>query len=92
MEAHHQPMHEGESRTALKKSGHMGTDVEAVMPPLPGLKGRSGNLELFGRLTLGDALGSQLSVLLKEGLHVRVDPSVVGCQGCVAACLGLGFP
>jgi hypothetical protein len=66
MEAHNQPMHEGKSRTALKELGHMGTDVESVMPRPPGLNGRSGNLELFGGLTLGDALGSQLPVLLKE--------------------------
>ena len=66
VEAHNQPMHEGESRTALKELGHMGTDVEAVMPPPPGLKSRSGNLELCGGLALGEALGSQLPVLLKE--------------------------
>jgi hypothetical protein len=50
----------------LQALGHMGTDVEAVMPRPPGLKGRSGNLELCGGLTLGDALDSQLPVRLKE--------------------------
>ena len=32
----------------------------------PGLQGRARRLELFGGLTLGDALGSQRLVLLKE--------------------------
>ena len=36
------------------------------MPYAPGLQGGSGNLELFGGLTLGDALSSQLPILLKE--------------------------
>ena len=36
------------------------------MPYAPGLQGGSGNLELLSGLTLGDALGSQLPVLLKE--------------------------
>jgi hypothetical protein len=43
----------------------MGTDIEAVVSPAPGLKGCSGNLELFGGLPLGDALGSQLPILIK---------------------------
>lgn len=41
-------------------------DVEGVMPRPPGLKGCSGNLDLFGGLTLGEALSLQLPVLLKE--------------------------
>ena len=36
------------------------------MPNSPGLQSRSGNLELFGGLTLGDALSSSLPVLFKE--------------------------
>jgi len=36
------------------------------MPNPPGWQSRSGPLELFGGLTLGDALSAQLSVLLKE--------------------------
>src|SRR6266446_1302398 len=44
----------------------MRKDIEGVVPYPPGLKGRSRNLELFGGLTFGDALGSQLPVLLKE--------------------------
>ena len=59
-------MQEGEPRTTLKELGHMGTDIEAVMPCAPGLKSGSGNLELLSGLTLGDALGLQLTILLKE--------------------------
>jgi len=44
----------------------MRTDSEAVVPPTPGWKSRSGNLEFFGGLTLGEALRAQLSVLRKE--------------------------
>jgi hypothetical protein len=44
----------------------MRTDIEGVVPYAPGLQGRSRNLELFGGLTFGDALGSQLPILLKE--------------------------
>jgi hypothetical protein len=36
------------------------------VPYAPGLQGCSGDLELFGRLTLGEPLSSQLSVLFKE--------------------------
>ncbi len=59
-------MQEGQPRTALKELGDVGTDIEAVVPYAPGLQGGSGNLELCGRLTLGDARSSQLSVLRKK--------------------------
>ncbi len=36
------------------------------MPDAPGLKRRSGNVEVLGGLTFGDALGPQLPVLLQE--------------------------
>jgi hypothetical protein len=44
----------------------MGTHIKGVMPDAPGLQRRSGNLEVLGGLTFGDALRSQLPVLLKE--------------------------
>jgi hypothetical protein len=50
----------------LKKRGDMGTNIEGAMPNAPGLKSRSGNVEVLGGLAFGDALGSQLLVLLKE--------------------------
>jgi hypothetical protein len=36
------------------------------MPCTPGLKGGAGNLKLLSSLTLGHALGSQLTIGLKE--------------------------
>jgi hypothetical protein len=50
----------------LKKSDDRGFFIEALLIDLPGLKGSSGNLELLGGLTLRQALGSQLTVLLKQ--------------------------
>ena len=44
----------------------METYIKGVVPEAPGLQGRSRHLELFGGLTFGDALGSQLPILLKE--------------------------
>ena len=67
------------------------------MPRPPGLKGRSGNLELLGGLTLGDALSSQLSVLCKEvctfksipaGLALRVALLLVLDDGSHSDLLG----
>jgi hypothetical protein len=46
--------------------GHIGTDIEGVMPCPPGLKCGSGNLQLLSSLTLGPALGSQLTIVLEE--------------------------
>jgi hypothetical protein len=50
----------------LKELGDVGTHIEGVVPDAPGLQGCSGNLEFFGGLTFGDALSSQLPILLKE--------------------------
>ena len=44
----------------------MRTDIEAVVPEAPGLQGCAGHLELFGRLTLGEPLSAQRSILFKE--------------------------
>jgi hypothetical protein len=63
----------------------MRTDIETVVPYTPCLQGCSGNLELFGRLTLGEPLSSQRSVL---GQEVRTfEPIPVGLASIVA--LGL---
>ena len=84
VEAHNQPMHEGEPRTALKELGHMGTDVEAVMPCAPGLKSGSGNLQLLSNLTLGQALGLQLTIMLEE---VRTFESIPAWLAVIVALL-----
>ncbi len=66
VEGHHQSVHTSESRATLKESGHIGTDIQGVMPCTPGLQGGSGNLKLLSNLTLGHALGSQRTILLEE--------------------------
>ena len=66
VEGHHQPVHKSESGTTLKESGHIGTDIKGVMPCPPGLKSGAGHLKLLSSLTLGQALGSQLTIVLEE--------------------------
>lgn len=51
------------------------------MPEAPGLKSRSGNLEVLGGLTFGDALGSQLSGLLKEVCAFETVPARLAARG-----------
>ena len=55
-----------EAWATLKKVGDVRADIEAVMPQAPALQSASRYVEFFGGLTFGDALDSQLSVLLKE--------------------------
>jgi hypothetical protein len=66
MEGNHDAVSERQSGTALKELGDMGTYIKGVVPYTPGLQGRARHLELLGGLTFGDALGSQLPILLKE--------------------------
>src|SRR5438132_9885618 len=66
VEGHHQPVHKSESGTTLKESGHIGTDIKGVMPCPPGLQSGAGHLKLLSSLTLGQALGSQLTIVLEE--------------------------
>ncbi len=68
-----------------------GTDVEALMPRPPGLKGRSGNLELCGGLTLGDALGAQRPVLRKEVRTFESIPAWLAVMVALLRVLDEGF-
>jgi hypothetical protein len=77
VEGQNEPMQEGESGTPLKKLGHMGTTIEGVMPCTPGLQGGSGNLKLFGGLTLRDALSLQLEILRKPVGPIEAVPARV---------------
>lgn len=52
VQGQNEPMQAGKSRATLKELGHMGTDVQGVIPLPPGLQRGSRNLERFGRLTL----------------------------------------
>ncbi len=63
--------------------------VEAVLIRLSGLQGGSGNLTLFGGLTLGHALSSQLTVLLQEGRTFEPIPACLVI--IVALLLGLHY-
>jgi hypothetical protein len=68
----------------LKESGHIGTDIKGVMPWTPGLKGGSGHLKLLSSLTLGHALGSQLTRVLEE---VRTFESIPTWPAVIVAVL-----
>jgi hypothetical protein len=65
-EGHHEAVYERQAGTAWKELGHMSTASEAVVPDAPGVQGWSGNLAFLGRLTLGEPLSSQRSLLCKE--------------------------
>jgi hypothetical protein len=65
-ESNHESVEERQSGTALKEVGDVRTHIEGVVPEAPGLQGGSRHLELFRSVTLGDALNTQLLVLLKE--------------------------
>ena len=56
------------------------------MPHAPRLKRGAGHFELFGGLTLGDALGAQLPVLRKE---VRTFESIPAWLAVRVALLGV---
>src|SRR5262252_3008893 len=66
MASHHESVEERQSGTAVKEVGDVRTTIEGVVPEAPGLQGGARHLELFGSLTLGDALHAQLPVLCKE--------------------------
>jgi len=59
-------MQEGETRNTLKKLNDRGTLVEALLVRPPRLQRGAGHLQLLGRLTLGEALGVQIAIPLKQ--------------------------
>jgi hypothetical protein len=66
MQGSNEPMQEGQARTALKKLGHLGTDIEGLLPGLPSLKGGAGHLKRLGGLALGDPLSLQIEIVLEQ--------------------------
>ena len=58
------------------------------MPEAPGLQGGSGHLELFGGLTLGEALSLQLPILLKEVRTFESIPAWLALRVALLLCLG----
>jgi hypothetical protein len=83
-------MCEGKSGTALKELGHLGTDIEGVVPPTPGLQGGSGNLKLFGGLTLGDPLNLQCEIVLKQVSSLETHPARLALRVAVLLVLDDG--
>ena len=59
-------MQEGKTGHTLKKLDDIGTRIELILPCAPGLKGRTGHIKRFGGLSLGQPLGLQGAILLKE--------------------------
>src|SRR5207245_4760021 len=53
-------------RDRSERNRRRGTNVESVVPDAPCLQGGSRHFEFLGGLTLGDALSSQLTILLEE--------------------------
>jgi hypothetical protein len=70
-------MQEGQPRRALKKDHDGGMFVEALLVGPPGLKGASGNLKRLGRLTQGEPLGVQITILIEAFSTLGARPAWV---------------
>lgn len=77
MERSNEPMQEGQSRTALKKLGHVGADIERIMPCMPSLQGRAGHVKLLGSLALGDTLSLEVEIVLEQVGPLEAVPELV---------------
>jgi hypothetical protein len=76
----------------LKELGDLGAYIEGVMPEAPGLQGGSGNLKLLSRLTLGHALGSQLTIVLEEVRTFESIPAWLAVRVALLRVLDDGSP
>jgi hypothetical protein len=79
-------MQEGESRNAVKECYDSGTRVQALLVHPPCLKRDTGHVERLGRLTLGEALGLQIMILLKALRAFNAIPALVAIIA-VALCI-----
>jgi hypothetical protein len=70
-------MQEGKPRATVKKGDHGGMLVKALLVGPPCLKRAAGNIQHLGRLTLGDALGLQTAILLKQVSAFEAIPALV---------------
>src|SRR6266702_8183788 len=75
----HQTMQESETWNTLKKGHDRGTLVETCLVRLPRLEGAAGNIKLLGCLTLGEALGLELEILIKAFSAFQATPSREVC-------------
>src|SRR5262245_5546314 len=70
-------MEEGKPGHALKKRDDLGTRIEPILPRAPRLQRGTGHVETVGGLTLGESLGLQVAILLKEFSASASLPSLV---------------
>ena len=82
-------MQEGQTWGTLQKGHDSGMLIEAFVIRLPCLKRAAGHLKLLGCLTLGDALGLQLEILIKAFSAFSAIPVWVAIV--IASWLGLDY-
>ena len=70
-------MQEGEPRNTLEKRYDRRTRVEALLIRPPRLKRAAGHIKHFGRLTLGDTLGLESAIRLKQVSAFEAIPALV---------------
>ena len=70
-------MQEGETSDAVKKRHDRGTLIKARLIRPPRLQRAAGHLKHLGRLTLGDALGMQITIALKQVSTFDASPALV---------------
>ena len=72
-----QAMQEGETGDTVKKGHDRGTLVEALLVRPPRLQRAAGHVKHLGRLTLGEPLGLQIAILLKQVSAFDAIPALV---------------
>ena len=77
MERQDQAMQEGETGDAVKKRHDRGTRIEALLVRPPRLQRAAGHVKHLGRLTLGEPLGLQIAILLKQLSAFDAIPALV---------------
>ena len=70
-------MEEGETGDTLKKRHDSWTLVEVLLVRPPRLQRAPGNLKHLGGLTLGDALGFEIAILLKQLSALDAIPALI---------------
>ena len=70
-------MQEGETGDAVKKRHDRGTRIKALLVRPPRLQRAAGHVKHLGRLTLGDALGVQLTIPCKQVSAFDASPALV---------------
>jgi hypothetical protein len=84
-----QAMQEGKPRGTVKKGDNRRVLVEALVVGSPGLQGAARHLKRLGRLTQGEPLGMQLTILIEELSTWGATP-VLGAI-IIALCTGLDY-